>query len=116
LALIYRYKLLKEQQQIEAEQLAQEEREANEELKRRQVELEKPTEDTSLVSGLPGDVNLWHDMKLCSVSFGARKQYGTQSWKLKCTKIVHDGVQWLAFINTVLNIWVSQKARNFLAS
>ncbi|XP_021934283.1 ubiquitin carboxyl-terminal hydrolase 8 isoform X2 [Zootermopsis nevadensis] len=48
------YKLLNEQQKIEAEQLVEEEREAMEELKRKQVNLEKPTEDTSLVNGMPG--------------------------------------------------------------
>jgi hypothetical protein len=60
LTLIYRYKLMNEQQKIEAEQLAKEEREAKEELRRKQVKLEKPTEDTSLVNGIPGDVNLWN--------------------------------------------------------
>lgn len=49
---------MSEQQKIEAEQLAQEEREAKEELKRKQVKLEKPTDDTCLVNGIPGDVNL----------------------------------------------------------
>jgi hypothetical protein len=58
LALIHRYELMSEQQKIEAEQLAQEEREAKEELKRKQVKLEKPTDDTCLVNGIPGDVNL----------------------------------------------------------
>jgi dihydroxyacid dehydratase/phosphogluconate dehydratase len=51
-----RYMLMNEQQKIEAEQLAQEEREAMEELKRKQVKLERPIEDTSLVNGIPGDV------------------------------------------------------------
>jgi hypothetical protein len=54
--LIYRYELMNEQQKIEAERLAQEEREAIEELKRKQVRLEEPTEDPSLVNGIPGDV------------------------------------------------------------
>ena len=47
---------MNEQEKIEAEQLAQEEREAMEELKRKQVKLERPSEDTSLVNGIPGDV------------------------------------------------------------
>jgi hypothetical protein len=47
---------MNEQQKIEAEQLAQEEREAKEELKRKQVKLEGPSEDTNLVNGTPGDV------------------------------------------------------------
>lgn len=51
-----RYRLMNEQEKIEAEQLAQEEREAMEELKRKQVKLERPSEDTSLVNGTPGDV------------------------------------------------------------
>ena len=51
-----RYLLMNEQEEIEAEQLAQEEREAMEELKRKQVKLERPSEDTNLVSGTPGDV------------------------------------------------------------
>lgn len=51
-----RYMLMNEQEKIEAEQLAQEEREAMEELKRKQVKLERPSEDTSLVNGTPGDV------------------------------------------------------------
>jgi len=51
-----RYMLMNEQEKIEAEQLAQEEREAMEELKRKQVTLEKPSEDPSLVNGTPGDV------------------------------------------------------------
>jgi len=51
-----RYILMNEQEKIEAEQLAQEEREAMEELKRKQVKLERPSEDTSLVNGIPGDV------------------------------------------------------------
>ena len=49
---------MNEQEKIEAEQLAQEEREAKEELKRKQVKLERPNEDTSLVNGTPGDVTL----------------------------------------------------------
>jgi hypothetical protein len=44
------------EQQKKAEQLAQEEREAMEELKRNQVKLEEPTEDPSSVNGIPGDV------------------------------------------------------------
>lgn len=51
-----RYLLMNEQEEIEAEQLAQEEREAMEELKRKQVKLERPSEDTNLVNGTPGDV------------------------------------------------------------
>jgi len=51
-----RYRIMKEQEKIEAEQLAQEEREATEELKRKQVKLERPSEDTNLVNGTPGDV------------------------------------------------------------
>jgi hypothetical protein len=51
-----RYKIMNEQEKIEAEQLAQEEREAKEELKRKQVKLERPSEDTILVNGTPGDV------------------------------------------------------------
>lgn len=47
---------MNEQQKIEAEQLVQEEREAMEELKRKQVKLEEPTEDPSPANGLPGDV------------------------------------------------------------
>jgi hypothetical protein len=51
-----RYLLMNEQEEIEAEQLAQEEREAMEELRRKQVKLERPSEDTNLVNGTPGDV------------------------------------------------------------
>jgi hypothetical protein len=49
---------MNEQQKIEPKQLAQEEREAKEELKRKQVKLEKPSEDTSIVNGILGNVNL----------------------------------------------------------
>lgn len=52
-----RYRLMNEQEKIEAERVAQEEREAmEEELKRKQVKLERPSEDTTLVNGTPGDV------------------------------------------------------------
>jgi hypothetical protein len=47
---------MNEQRKIEAEQLVQEEREAMEELKRKQVKQEEPTEDPSAVNGIPGDV------------------------------------------------------------
>jgi hypothetical protein len=48
-----RYKIMNEQEKIGAEQLAQEEREAKQ---RKKVKLERPSEDTILVSGTPGDV------------------------------------------------------------
>jgi len=51
-----RYMLMNEQERIDAEQLAQEKREAMEELKRKQVKLERPSEDTNLFDGTPGDV------------------------------------------------------------
>jgi hypothetical protein len=53
---MYRYELMKKQQEFEDEQLAQEEGEAKDELKRNQVTLEKPAEDTNPVNGIPGDV------------------------------------------------------------
>lgn len=106
---------MNEQQKIEAEQLAKEEREAKEELRRKQVKLEKPTEDTSLVNGIPGDVNLWNRV-FYWMNFGIRKCYGTQFWKFKFTKMAHDMVQWLALLNIVMNLWIPQKAGNFLIS
>jgi hypothetical protein len=76
IGLIDRYELMNEQQKIEVEQLAQEEREAKEELKRKQVKLERPSEDTNLVNGTSGDV------KICVI----RKQSATNlryhgAWK-----------------------------------
>jgi hypothetical protein len=44
-----------DQQRIEAEQLAQENREAVEEMKMKQVKLEELTQEPTPVNGIPGD-------------------------------------------------------------
>jgi hypothetical protein len=60
---------MNEQRKIEAEELAQEEREAMEEMKRKQVKLEEPMENPSPVNGIPGDVKfVRHRILYCILS------------------------------------------------
>jgi hypothetical protein len=40
----------------------------------------------------------------------------TESEGVDCMHLAQDSDQWLALVNTVMNLWVPQKVRNFLTS